>query len=81
MKAIILAAGYATRLYPLTKNFPKALLPVGKSVIIEYITDKISAVEEVDEIFVVTNDYFYNHFLYWSNHTACHKKITIINDY
>lgn len=81
MKAIILAAGYATRLYPLTKDFPKPLLPVGKSVIIDYITEKIQAVDEVDEIFVVTNAHFYKHFLHWSSSTMCHKKITIVNDY
>lgn len=51
MKAIILAAGYATRLYPLTKNQPKPLLKVGNQTILDSIVGKMVAVEELDEIF------------------------------
>jgi glucose-1-phosphate thymidylyltransferase len=55
MKAIILAAGYATRLRPLTDTWAKELLPVGGRPIIDRIVDAVTAVELVDEIHVVTN--------------------------
>lgn len=76
MKAIILAAGYATRLYPLTLHTPKPLLPVCGRPIIDYITDGIKAVKEVDEVFVVTNNKFYGHFEDW----AKGKDIRVLND-
>ncbi len=65
MKAVILAAGYATRMYPLTLNFPKPLLPVGGKSIIDWLYDDIRA-SGIDEIFVVTNHKFYPAFLEWS---------------
>lgn len=77
MKAIILAAGYATRLYPLTLHTPKPLLPICGKPIIDYITDSIRAVEEVDEIFVVTNNKFYNQFQDWA---VGKKGVKVIND-
>jgi len=80
MKAVVLAAGYATRLYPLTENTPKPLLKVGGKAIIEWILDKIAQIEEIDEIFVVTNDKFYHDFLVWKNGLVYPKKIVIIND-
>jgi len=52
MKAIILVAGYATRLYPLTINTPKALLPINKKPIIDYIMEKIETIPQIDEVFV-----------------------------
>ncbi len=83
MKAIILAAGYATRLYPLTLDRPKPLLPVGGRPIIEYILDKIQEIDDVDEVFVVTNNKFFTHFEEWKKgyRSAGHEiKIKIIND-
>ena len=65
MKAIILAAGYATRLRPLTENRAKPLLPVGGSPMIDYIYDKIAAVKEIDTVHVVTNHRFADAFLQW----------------
>ena len=62
MKAIILAAGYATRLYPLTLNQPKALLPIVNKAIIDYIVDEIEEIEKVDELIVISNEKFYPHF-------------------
>ena len=78
MKAIILAAGYATRLYPLTINKPKPLIEVGGKPMIEHIMAKIE--ESVDEVFVVTNDKFYTHFLKWAESYNSSIKINVIND-
>ncbi|MFA6350264.1 MAG: nucleotidyltransferase family protein [Candidatus Omnitrophota bacterium] len=80
MKALILAAGYATRLYPLTRNFPKPLLVVNKKPIINYIVDKLSRIEECDEIFVITNNKFFPHFKKWAKTIKSPKKISVIND-
>lgn len=80
MKALILAAGYATRLYPLTLNKPKPLLEVAGKPIIEYIIDKINEIQEVDQIYVVTNDRFKLSFDEWSQKYENEKKIKILND-
>jgi glucose-1-phosphate thymidylyltransferase len=66
VKAIILAAGYATRLRPLTDTWAKELLPVGGAPIIDRIVDKLGEVEDVDEIHVVTNARKAPAFLDWS---------------
>jgi glucose-1-phosphate thymidylyltransferase len=58
VKAILLAAGYATRLYPLTTNRPKVLLPVGGRPMVDWIADKVDDVSEIDELHVVTNARF-----------------------
>ena len=55
MKALILAGGFAVRLYPLTENFPKPLLKIKDKPIIEYLLEKISKIKEIDEIYIVTN--------------------------
>lgn len=62
MKALILAAGYATRLYPLTKDTPKPLLELNARPILDYILDKVEAITEIDEIIIVTNNRFYSQF-------------------
>lgn len=80
MKAIILAAGYATRLYPLTENQPKPLLAVGEKPIIEHILDKVNNVKEIDQIFIVTNNKFTPHFDKWLQAYKQNKPIKIIND-
>jgi glucose-1-phosphate thymidylyltransferase len=66
MKAILLAAGYATRLYPLTENFPKALLSVGGAPLLDHIVRQLDKIDEVDEIHVVSNEKFYPHFAAWA---------------
>lgn len=66
MKAIILAAGYATRLYPLTLDRPKALLPVGGKPMVEHVVGRLATMPEVDEILLVTNSKFAGHFAEWS---------------
>jgi len=80
MKAIILAAGYATRLYPLTINRPKALLPINGKPIIEYILDEIHTIPDIDETFVVSNQKFYEHFEAWANTLKHTKPVRILND-
>jgi len=80
MKALILAAGYATRLYPLTKEFPKPLLVVEKRPIIDYIMDKIDVLDEVDEVIVVTNSKFFGQFKEWAASRAYKKPISLIDD-
>ncbi|MEA4816160.1 MAG: nucleotidyltransferase family protein [Lachnospiraceae bacterium] len=80
MKAIILAAGYATRLYPLTENMPKALLEIGGRPIIDYIVGEINKVSEVSDIYVVTNHKFADHFFDWAKKTKSSSPITVIDD-
>ncbi len=80
MKTLILAAGYATRLYPLTKEYPKQLLPVGSRPIIEHIIGKLQGAPEIDEIIVVTNSKFLSLFKKWEAGFECSKRITIIDD-
>ncbi|MBN2120512.1 MAG: nucleotidyltransferase family protein [Candidatus Omnitrophica bacterium] len=80
MKVIILAAGYGTRLYPLTKDTAKPLLPVKGKPIIEYIVGKVQLIEEVSEIFVVTNHRFYKQFKEWLNNLISSIPITLIDD-
>ena len=65
MKAIILAAGYATRLYPLTLNQPKPLLEIGGTPIIERIINQIYNVSKIDEVYIVTNHKFKSYFDRW----------------
>ncbi|MBP7216671.1 MAG: nucleotidyltransferase family protein [Candidatus Omnitrophica bacterium] len=80
MKALILAAGYATRLYPLTKEFPKPLLEVEKKPIIDYIVEKIEGLSAIDEILVVTNSKFVGQFKVWAQARASSKPIRVIDD-
>ena len=75
-----MAAGYATRLYPLTKDKPKPLLEVGGRPIVDHIIKNIERIDEVDEIFIVTNDKFYNHFVGWLSEFKSEKRIKIVND-
>ncbi len=79
-KVLILAAGYATRLYPLTKDKAKPLLPVAEKPLIEYIIEKIYEVECVDEIIVVTNAKFYEDFKEWKSSFDSKIPIKILND-
>ena len=66
MKCVILAAGYATRLFPLTENFPKALLKVGGKAIIDYTLEKVNKIDEIDSIYLVTNAKYTKHFEDWA---------------
>ena len=66
MKAVILAAGYATRLYPLTLDRPKALLPVGGRPMLEHLLERLGEVQGLDGVFLVTNAKFAGAFRDWA---------------
>lgn len=80
MKNIVLAAGYATRLYPLTENFPKPLLKIGESTILDRLMADIDGMECVDEHVIVTNHKFVAHFESWAAQSGYAKPIRIIDD-
>jgi glucose-1-phosphate thymidylyltransferase len=66
MKTVLLAAGYATRLRPLTETVPKQLLPVGGRPLLDWILDKVRELEDVDEIHLVTNSHYVEQFRRWA---------------
>lgn len=76
MKCLILAAGYATRLYPLTENFPKPLLKVREKTILDWLVD--DAAPEIEEFIVVSNHRFAHHFEAWAK--SKEMKITVVDD-
>lgn len=78
MKCLILAAGYATRLYPLTENFPKPLLKVGDKTILDWLVDDIDTANKVDEYVVISNHKFAHHFEEWAKTKS--QKITVVDD-
>ena len=84
MKLIILAAGYATRLYPLTLNQPKPLLPVAGKPMLEHVLDNISTIRDIDHAYIVTNAKFASHFEKWAESYRArhlHFSFTIVNDH
>lgn len=83
MKVIILAAGYATRLYPLTLNRPKPLLEVANKPMIEHVLDNLAPIKDVDRVYVATNAKFADQFQQWANTYRAAKAsfdFTIVND-
>lgn len=78
MKCLILAAGYATRLYPLTENFPKPLLEVQGKTILDWLINDIDALNAVDEYIVISNHKFAHHFEKWAD--TKEQKITVVDD-
>lgn len=78
MKAVVLAAGYATRLYPLTLDRPKALLPVGGRPILERLLDRLDETRGLDEIHVVTNSRFAETFREWAKDSG--RDVRILDD-
>ncbi len=83
MKVIILAAGYATRLYPLTLTRPKPLLPVAGKPMIEYVLDNLAPIGGIDRVYVATNAKFASQFEEWSvryRATKAKLNFTIVND-
>lgn len=80
MKNIVIAAGYATRLGELTKNFPKPLLKIGSSTILGRMLDDIDKIDEIDEHIIITNHRFANIFEEWAECQTYKKPITIVDD-
>ncbi len=82
MKNIVIAAGYATRLGELTKNFPKPLLKIGERSILDRMLDDIDTIADIDEHIVITNHKFAPHFEAWRKEVASKykKPITIVDD-
>ena len=78
MKCLILAAGYATRLYPLTENFPKPLLDVGGKTILDWLVDDIDTAGLVDEYVVISNHKYAHHFETWAKTKT--MKVTVVDD-
>ena len=82
MKCLILAAGYATRLYPLTENFPKPLLKVGEKSILDWLVDDLVDTTDIDEFVVISNHKFAQHFEDWKNEKVRTRpyELTVIDD-
>ena len=83
MKVIILAAGYATRLYPLTLTKAKPLLPVAGRPMVDYVLDNLAPIGNLDRIYVVTNAKFAGQFQEWADRyraTKARLNFTIVND-
>ncbi len=78
MKCLFLAAGYATRLYPLTENFPKPLLKVGSKNILEHLLDDLASANEIDQFYVVTNAKYAPVFREWA--ATRPEKIDVVDD-
>ena len=78
MKCLILAAGYATRLYPLTENFPKPLLKVREKTILDWLVDDLDTAGVIDEYVVISNHRFAHHFEDWAK--TKQQRITVVDD-
>lgn len=77
MQSIIIAAGYATRLYPLTEHFPKPLLQIGQSTILDRLLDDLDTIPDISQHLVVTNHKFIRQFQSWA---APRNNVTLIDD-
>jgi len=81
MKILVLAAGYGTRLYSISKDTPKPLLPVNDRPLLDYIVDRIKTLPGLTDIIVVTNDKFCGHFESWAKtQKGLPGKIVVVND-
>lgn len=80
MKGLILAAGYGTRLYPLTLDRPKPLVKVGGKTILERLLRKLESLQTCDEVYIVTNDKFYGMIARWVRDRSFSFELKVIND-
>lgn len=80
MNAVILAAGYATRLYPLTKDFPKPLLKIGDRTILDLLVDQLETLDDLREIALVSNHRFAPLFDHWIQARGSKKMISLLDD-
>lgn len=80
MKCLVLAAGYATRLYSLTKNFPKPLLEVGGKTIIDWLLEDIEQLDCIDGHVIISNHRYFHCFNEWKENCKLTKQVTILDD-
>lgn len=80
MYVLIPAAGYGTRLYPLTKEMPKALIKINNKPILEHIIEKLTELQGITKVVIISNDLFYEKFRDWLSDFKNSKNIEIIND-
>lgn len=80
MKNIVIAAGYATRLGELTRNFPKPLLKIGENTILGRMLDDIDRIDDIEEHVIVTNHRFADIFERWASEQHYSKPVTIVDD-
>src|SRR3989338_545648 len=80
MKAILLCAGFGTRLYPLTENQAKPLLPIAGKPLINYVIEKFEPIKELNEVVLISNGLFYQNFIEWKNLSKLPWKVTVVND-
>ena len=80
MKNIVIAAGYATRLGELTKNFPKPLLKIGSNTILGRMLNDIDKIDDIDEHIIITNHRFAQIFTDWAIEQHYFKPVTIVDD-
>lgn len=80
MKSVILAAGYATRMYPLTENFPKPLLKVEGKTLLDRLMEDLDTIDAIDEHIIVSNHKFISVFESWAGQSAYKKTITVLDD-
>ena len=84
MKLIILAAGYATRLYPLTLNRPKPLLPIAGRPMVDHVLKSLASISAIDHVYLVTNEKFAGHFEEWSinrDKSEFNVPVAVVNDH
>lgn len=80
MKCVVLAAGYATRLYPLTENFPKPLLKVREKTILDWLLDDLNNMVDISEFIIISNHKFIDFFKKWAQGVDYSDKITVLDD-
>jgi glucose-1-phosphate thymidylyltransferase len=78
--AILLAAGYGTRLHPLTKDRPKSLLPVGGRPVLDYLAEKLDAAPEIERVFLVSNARFVRNFEDWAARRHPRAPLQVLDD-
>lgn len=80
MNAIFLCAGYGTRLYPLTQDKPKPLLPIAGEPLINHLMKRLEPIASLEQIVIVSNALFYEPFIQWQKTVPTQRKISIVND-
>ncbi len=80
MKALILGAGYATGLYPLTKDRPKSLLPLAGRPLVEHLLSSLANVKELDRVYLVTNHRFVDRYRDWLENYQAPKRVELLDD-